>query len=52
MIQFLVHESSDTVGAAPVDIKANEAATGLYMDSQQKIELKVLQEYLSDTKSL
>ena len=44
MIQFLVHESSDTVGVATVDIKANETATGLYMDSQQKIELKVLQE--------
>ena len=44
MIQFLVHESTDTVGVATVDIKADETATGLFMDSQQKIELKVLQE--------
>jgi len=44
MIQFLVHESTDTVGVATVDIKAGETATGLYMDSQQKIDIKVLQE--------
>ena len=44
MIQFLVHEATDTVGVATVDIKAGETATGLYMDSQQKIDLKVLQE--------
>jgi len=44
MIQFLVHESTDTVGVATVDIKADETATGLYMDSQQQIELKVLEE--------
>jgi (2R)-sulfolactate sulfo-lyase subunit alpha len=40
MIQFLVHEKADTVGVATVDIKAGEKAKGLYMDSQQPIEVK------------
>ena len=44
MIQFLVHEKADTVGVATVDIKANETAQGLYMDSQAPIELKALQD--------
>ena len=44
MIQFLIHESTDTVGVATVDIQAGQTATGLYMDSQQQIELKVLEE--------
>ncbi len=42
MIQFLVHEKGDTVGVATVDIKANETAKGLYMDSQQPAEVKAL----------
>jgi (2R)-sulfolactate sulfo-lyase subunit alpha len=42
MIQFLVHEKADNVGVATVDIKAGETANGLYMDSQKKIEIKVL----------
>ena len=41
-IQFLVHDAADTVGVATVDLKAGETAGGLYMDSQQAIELKVL----------
>lgn len=42
MIQFLVHEKGDTVGVATVDIKAGETAKGLYMDSQEEIEIKAI----------
>jgi (2R)-sulfolactate sulfo-lyase subunit alpha len=42
MIQFLVHEKADTVGVATVDIKSGETATGLFMDSQDNIEIKVI----------
>lgn len=42
MIQFLVHEKSDNVGVATVDIKAGEAAQGLFMDSQAPTEMKAL----------
>ena len=42
-IQFLVHDSADTVGVATVDLRAGETARGLYMDSQQAIELEVLE---------
>ncbi len=41
-IQFLVHEKSDTVGVATVDIKAGEAAKGLVMDTEEKVEVKAL----------
>jgi (2R)-sulfolactate sulfo-lyase subunit alpha len=44
MIQFLVHEQADNVGVATVDIKAGEAASGLYMDSQKKIRIKAQQD--------
>ena len=44
MIQFLVHEKADNVGVATVDIKAGESAQGLFMDNQEKIDMKVLQE--------
>ncbi len=44
MIQFLIHEEADNVGVATVDIKANDVANGLFMDTQKKIEMKVLQE--------
>jgi len=44
MIQFLVHEKSDNVGVATVDIKAGEEAQGLYMDTQDKASVKVLQD--------
>ena len=40
MIQFLVHEKADTVGVATVDIKAGETAAGLYMDTQENVEVK------------
>ena len=42
MIQFLVHEKADNVGVATVDIKAGEAAQGLYMDSQESLEMKAV----------
>jgi len=44
MIQFLVHEKADTVGVATVDIKAGETARGLYMDSQEAVEIKAGQD--------
>jgi len=42
MIQFLVHEKADSVGVATVDVKAGETAKGLYMDSQEPVEVKTL----------
>lgn len=44
MIQFLVHEKADNVGVATVDIKKGEKAKGLYMDSQETVEVRALQE--------
>ena len=42
MVKFLVHENSDSVGVATEDIKADETAQGLFMDSQDNIEMKAL----------
>ncbi len=44
MIQFLVHEKTDNVGVATMDIKSGEKAQGLYMDNQENIEMKALQD--------
>ena len=44
MIQFLVHEKADNVGVATADIKAGEVAQGLFMDSQESVEMKTLQD--------
>jgi len=44
MIHFLVHEKTDSVGVATVDIKAGETAKGTYMDDQSGIEIKSLKE--------
>ena len=44
MIQFLVHEKADNVGVATVDIKSGEVAKGLYMDNQENLEMKSLQD--------
>ena len=44
MIQFLVHEKADNVGVATVDIKTGEVAEGLYMDSQEALEMKAMQD--------
>jgi (2R)-sulfolactate sulfo-lyase subunit alpha len=38
-IQFLIHDSADTVGVATMDLKAGETATGLYMDTQDALEV-------------
>jgi (2R)-sulfolactate sulfo-lyase subunit alpha len=42
MIQFLVHEKSDNVGVATVDIAAGETAKGMFMDTQTQIDMKAL----------
>jgi len=42
MIQFLVHEKADSVAVATVDIKAGETAEGLFMDSQEPVSVKTL----------
>lgn len=42
MVNFLVHEKSDNVGVATVDIKAGETAKGLLMDSNETIEVKAV----------
>ena len=44
MIQFLIHEKSDTVGVATMDIKAGGDAEGLFMDSQETIKVKALKD--------
>jgi (2R)-sulfolactate sulfo-lyase subunit alpha len=44
MIQFLVHEKDDNVGVATVDLKTGGVVQGLYMDSQESIEMKPLQD--------
>ncbi len=38
-IQFLIHDSADTVGVATMDLMAGETASGLYMDTQDAIEI-------------
>jgi (2R)-sulfolactate sulfo-lyase subunit alpha len=42
MVSFLVHEKSDNVGVATVDIKAGDKVKGLFMDTQEPIEVKAL----------
>ncbi len=44
MIHFLIHEKGDTVGVATVDIKAGETAKGLFMDTQETIDVKALKD--------
>ena len=43
-IQFLVHDTADTVGVATVDLEVGQTARGLYMDSQKAIEIEVLED--------
>ena len=40
MTDFLIHEHADTVGVATVDIKSGETAEGLFMDTQEKVQVK------------
>jgi len=43
MIQFLVHESADTVGVVVVeDVRAGQELTGWVMDTDETITVKVL----------
>jgi (2R)-sulfolactate sulfo-lyase subunit alpha len=42
MIDFLAHEKGDLVGVATVDIKSGHVAKGVYMDSQEPIEVNAL----------
>jgi (2R)-sulfolactate sulfo-lyase subunit alpha len=42
MVHFLVHEKTDTVGVAVVDIKAGEAVEGLVMDTQARCQVRSL----------
>ena len=51
MIQFLVHEKSDSVGVATADIKAGETAKGLTMDTEEKVEVKALMDIPSVIRS-
>jgi (2R)-sulfolactate sulfo-lyase subunit alpha len=42
MIDFLAHEKGDLVGVATVDIKSGQVAKGVYMDSQEPVEVKAV----------
>jgi (2R)-sulfolactate sulfo-lyase subunit alpha len=42
MIDFLAHEKGDLVGVATVDIKSGQVAKGVYMDSQETVEVKAI----------
>lgn len=42
MIHFLIHEKADSVGVATVDIGSGEKAQGLFMDSQDSLEVEAL----------
>lgn len=42
MIQFLVHERSDNVGVATLDLKPGQVGKGLYMDTQSPVEVRAL----------
>ena len=44
MTDFLIHEHDDTVGVATVDIEAGREAEGLFMDTQEEIKVKALQD--------
>jgi len=44
MIQFLIHEKSDSVGVATVDVKAGEVVKGVYMDTQSEAEVTILED--------
>jgi len=46
MIQFLIHEKADSVGVATVNIKAGETVKGLFMDSQEAVEVTVTEDIL------
>jgi (2R)-sulfolactate sulfo-lyase subunit alpha len=43
MVQFLVHDESDDVGVAVVDIAAGEHVSGLTLDAQEPREVEALE---------
>jgi (2R)-sulfolactate sulfo-lyase subunit alpha len=44
MIHFLVHSKEDTVGVAIVDITSGGVVKGVFMDTQEPVEIKALQD--------
>lgn len=40
MIHFLVHDKQDLVGVDTVDIKKGDKARGMYMDTQENIDMQ------------
>ncbi len=42
MIHFLVHDKQDSVGVATVDIKKGDKARGMYMDTQENIDMQAV----------
>jgi (2R)-sulfolactate sulfo-lyase subunit alpha len=42
MIYFLAHQKGDLVGVATLDIKAGQVAKGVFMDSQEGVEVKAV----------
>ena len=41
-LYFLIHDKTDDVGVAVVDIKKGETVTGLFLDTRKPVELKSL----------
>ena len=44
MVQFLVHDTADSVGVATVDIKSGERVKGQFMDSLRYVETTARQD--------
>ena len=44
MIQLLVHDKNDTVGVVTVDVKAGNLVKGLYLDTNEPIEIKPIED--------
>ncbi len=42
MIHFLVHDKQDSVGVATVDIKKGDKVRGMYMDTQENIDMQAV----------
>lgn len=41
-LHFLMHDKSDDVGVAVVDIKKGEQVSGLFLDTRKRVEVKAL----------
>lgn len=44
VIQFLIHNKGDDVGVATSDIKKGSNAEGVYMDTNERIKINVLED--------